>query len=549
MNFWIRIAPLLLAGWLQAVSLAWPFAFELPLLGIAQGQALWWLQLLSLAVLARALLTTTTVWQAAGQGWLFSVAWMCGTMWWLFISMHTYGGLPAWLAVVAVLVLGSCLALFYMLVCMLFRHLAGVNRAWTAILFASTWLLAELARGTWLTGFPWGAAGYAHVQGPLAALAPVVGVYGMSFVSAFVVMAGVQLFAGRQPHHPAHHLKAIPYQGIAVIVALVGAAWFSAQDTGAAAAVARPVDAAGSASASGKAAPLDITLLQGNIPQDEKFQPGTGVATALTWYAEQLQTAKTSLVITPETALPMLPQQLPPAYWARLHQQFSSGQQAALIGIPMGNRSEGYSNAVLGLKPGAGAHPALTPPYRYDKHHLVPFGEFIPPFAQWFIDLMHIPLGTFRRGDLNPPSFEWQGQRLGLNICYEDLFGEELAQRFGNPATAPTILVNVSNIAWFGNTVAIDQHLNIARLRSMELARPSIRATNTGATVIIDARGQVTQSLERHTRGALVGQVQGRTEITPYAWWVARLWLWPLWLLGLGIVGLTGWLKTRQKRR
>ncbi|MDO8768132.1 MAG: apolipoprotein N-acyltransferase, partial [Burkholderiaceae bacterium] len=296
---------------------------------------------------------------------------------------------------------------------------------------------------------------------------------------------------------------------------------------------------------SGKAGSLDVTLLQGNIPQDEKFQPGTGVATALTWYAEQLQTAKTSLVITPETAIPLLPTQLPPTYWSRLRQQFSAGPQAALIGIPLGNRAEGYSNAVLGLKPGVGADPALVPPYRYDKHHLVPFGEFIPPFAQWFINLMHIPLGTFRRGDLNQPSFEWQGQRLGLNICYEDLFGEELAQRFANPATAPTILVNVSNIAWFGNTVAIDQHLNIARLRSMELARPSIRATNTGATVIIDARGQVTQSLPRHTRGALVGQVQGRTEITPYAWVVARFWLWPWWLLGLGLVALAAW-RTRR---
>ena len=115
----------------------------------------------------------------------------------------------------------------------------------------------------------------------------------------------------------------------------------------------------------------------------------------------------------------------------------------------------------------------------------------------------------------------------------EDLFGEELAGRFANPATAPTILVNLTNIAWFGNTVAIDQHLNIARLRSMELAKPSIRATNTGATVIIDAQGQVTQSLERHTRGVLVGQVWGNTVITPYAWWVSKFWLWPLWIFGI----------------
>jgi apolipoprotein N-acyltransferase len=135
---------------------------------------------------------------------------------------------------------------------------------------------------------------------------------------------------------------------------------------------------------------------------------------------------------------------------------------------------------------------------------------------------------------------------LGLNICYEDLFGEELAGRFANPATAPTILVNLTNIAWFGNTVAIDQHLNIARLRSMELAKPSIRATNTGATVIIDAQGKVTHSLERHTRGVLVGQVWGNTVVTPYAWWVARFWLWPLWIFG-AVILLGAYWRVRRK--
>ena len=159
---------------------------------------------------------------------------------------------------------------------------------------------------------------------------------------------------------------------------------------------------------------------------------------------------------------------------------------------------------------------------------------------------MKMPLGAFNRGGLNQAPFYWQDQRWGLNICYEDLFGEELAQRFTNAATAPTILVNLTNIAWFGNTIAIDQHLNIAKLRSMELARPSIRATNTGATVIIDAQGQVTHSLERHTRGALVGQVVGNDKTTPYAWWAARFWLWPLWFLGLGILLFAFW-QVRRK--
>jgi apolipoprotein N-acyltransferase len=176
--------------------------------------------------------------------------------------------------------------------------------------------------------------------------------------------------------------------------------------------------------------------------------------------------------------------------------------------------------------------------YRYDKHHLVPFGEFVPPFFRWFTDLMSIPLGDFNRGAVGQPSLEWKGQRLAPNICYEDLFGEELGARFADAGRDPTIFVNVSNIGWFGNTLAIDQHLQISRLRSLEFERPMLRATNTGATVIIDHQGRVTQGLERYTRGVLVGTVQGRTGTTPYAWWVSRAGLWPAWLLGLAIAAL-----------
>jgi apolipoprotein N-acyltransferase len=158
--------------------------------------------------------------------------------------------------------------------------------------------------------------------------------------------------------------------------------------------------------------------------------------------------------------------------------------------------------------------------------------------------MMNIPLGDFKRGDIGQPSFDWQGQRLAPNVCYEDLFGEELGARFSSSASTPTIFVNASNIAWFGNTVAIDQHLNISRLRALEFERPFIRATNTGATVIIDHRGHVTASLLRHTQGVLVGEVEGRSGSTPYAWWVARLGLWPLWLLGL-LVSVFAWREYR----
>jgi apolipoprotein N-acyltransferase len=150
--------------------------------------------------------------------------------------------------------------------------------------------------------------------------------------------------------------------------------------------------------------------------------------------------------------------------------------------------------------------------------------------------MMNIPLGDFNRGAVGQASFEWMGQRLAPNICYEDLFGEELGARFIDSAQAPTIFVNASNIGWFGDTVAIDQHLQISRMRALEFERPMIRATNTGATVVIDHQGHVTHSLPRLVRGVLVANVEGRTGTTPFAWWVARFGLWPIWILALATV-------------
>ena len=261
---------------------------------------------------------------------------------------------------------------------------------------------------------------------------------------------------------------------------------------------------------------------------------------ALNWYGEQIRISSAALVVAPETALPLLLHQLPEGYWDSLRRNFSGGGQALLVGIPMGNRDQGYTNSVLGLRPGQ------DQPYRYDKHHLVPFGEFIPPFFKWFTAMMNIPLGDFNRGSLTQSTFDWQGQRLAPHICYEDLFGEELAMRFADPVHAPSIFVNVSNIGWFGDGVAIDQHLQIARMRALEFERPFLRATNTGATVIIDHRGRVTHTLARSTRAVLVGEVEGRKGLSPYARWVGWLGLWPIWLVCATLVIASGLWSRRQ---
>jgi apolipoprotein N-acyltransferase len=281
---------------------------------------------------------------------------------------------------------------------------------------------------------------------------------------------------------------------------------------------------------------LGVSLLQGNIPQNEKFDQSSGVPQALKWYGQQLVQNKATLVVTPETALPLLPADLPADYFSALQSRFTSAGQAALIGMPMGSFKAGYTNSVMGLKPGQ------AQPWQYDKHHLVPFGEFIPALFRWFTNLMNIPLGDFNRGALVQPTFDWQGQRLATSICYENLFSEELAAQFKDAELAPTVLVNLSNLGWFGEHVAMDQHLAIARVRTLEFDRPFLLATNTGHTAVVNHRGQVTDQLINHQAGVLNAEVEGRSGITPYAYWVSRWGQWPLVLAAL-LVLTVAWVR------
>ena len=486
----IRAAIVLLAAFANAAGLAWPFDVLFP-----TGEPQWSLQLVGLALFCWVLNSCTSQRCAFLTSVLFSTAWLCGVFWWLFVALHTYGGLSPVLATAAIVLLAAALALYYGLSAAVYWRLKSSNPIRAASLFGLLWMAAELARGTWLTGFGWGAIAYAHGDGPLRALIPWVGVYGVCAIAAALAML-------------ATHIRKLSWATVnAVPIALLALA------------------VAPHLSYTESTGKLSVTLLQGNIPQDQKFEPGTGVPAALNWYAAQHRAATTDLVVSPETAIPLLPQDLPPGYWAALQAKFQTGPSALLTGIPLGDSIAGYTNSVVGL---GGASPQV---WRYDKHHLVPFGEFTPPLFRWFTAMMNIPLGDFNRGALGQPSFEWKGQRLAPNICYEDLFGEELGVRFIDPEAAPTLFVNVSNIGWFGDTVAIDQHLQISRMRALEFERPFVRATNTGATVIIDHRAQVTAALPRLTQGALVGDVEGRSGLTPYAWWVSRLGLWPYWTL------------------
>ena len=509
---------LALAGGLHALALAWP-------LGELRGQSHGLLQLVSLVVLAACVSRSTSPKQALWQTLIFSTSWLTASTWWLYISMHVYGGMPSVLAAVAVILLSFALSGLYGLCLWAYRRWVDADAPLLAHVlgFTAAWTLADILRGTVGTGFPWGAAGYAHIDSPLRHFAPWLGVYGLSGLAAALAML---LAAPRVPR-----LASTLASRWMAAVLVFGLFWMwgaspSQPHEWASRMVAKDMRDTPTA--------LRVSLLQGNVPQDLKF--GELARDALQTYQAAMLDEDADLVVTPETALTFLPEQIPATYWQPLREIHD---RALLMGLPMRaldsastNRAPSYTNSVLGIAP-------KQADYRYDKHHLVPFGEFVPPFFQWFMAWLHIPMGDFAKGPLPQAPFQWKGQRIGVHICFEDLFGEELAQSFADPASSPTLLLNVSNLAWFGDTVALDQHLNIARMRALELGRPMLRATNTGATAVINAQGEVVDALPYETQGVLRAVVHGVDGgNTPYVRWVVR---WGLWPLVLGVLALAVW--------
>ena len=454
----------------------------------------WPLQIAALALLIHQFLGVARRRDAFLLGWAFGGAAVLAGTHWLYVSLHVYGALAAPLAVLAVVLLAASLGLLYGFALWAAFALAAPlsprrhSQAFTALAIApACWMLADWTRGWIFTGFSWVATGYAHTASPLAPYAPVIGVYGLGWLAVMLAACAALMIRQRRLHRVA---IALPVLILAGSAALSRIEWTQAQ---------------GSA--------ITVRLLQGNVPQQMKFDAANIDAT-LSLYRQMITEAPADLIATPETALPLLSTQLPAGYLEQLADFAWNHNSSLIVGVPWTTAPGIYLNSVIGFSFGQSTL------YRYDKHHLVPFGEFIPPGARWFVDLMRIPLGDFGRGDLYQQPLDVRDQWVLPNICYEDLFGEEIAAQIaaamdrGSPV--PSILLNVSNIAWFGDTIALPQHLQISQMRTLETGRPMLRATNTGATAVIDGRGQVSAQLPPFTRGTLTAAVQGMQGETPY---------------------------------
>jgi apolipoprotein N-acyltransferase len=468
----------------------------------------WPLQIATLALVFRLVVQAPGARAAALIGWAYGTGWLLAGVHWLYISMHRYGGLPGWMAVLAVLALALALGLYAALA------LGGARRlqercdigqdTMLLLVLPAAWTLAEWSRGWILTGFPWVSSGYAHSIGPLAGYAPLVGVYGLAWIGALLAASLAILPARRWP-------LALSAVLLVAGVALKSVDWTAPHGE-----------------------PITVRLLQGNVPQDLKF---VQIDATLALYNAMITASPADLIATPETAIPQFSNRLPSGYLDNLADFAQRTDSHLAIGIPVSDGPREYANSVLGFAPGAQPQ---SQPYRYDKHHLVPFGEFIPFGARWFVNMMAIPLGDFSRGALRQAPFAVRDQWVMPNICYEDLFGEEIGAqlRAGAAGEIPqaTMLLNVSNIAWFGDSIAVPQHLQVSQMRALELGRPMLRATNTGATAIIRPDGSVQAQLAPFERDTLSAEVQGFLGLTPYA----RFGNTPVVLLALALLTLAG---------
>jgi apolipoprotein N-acyltransferase len=467
----------------------------------------WPLAILSLALAFGMIDVAPSARRAAWLGWAYGLGYFLAATHWIYISLHDYGGLPAIPAMLAVLLLAAFLALYPALAAWVARRVTGEHRA--ALLLAALpamWLLTEWLRGWVFTGFPWSAIGYTQVPaGPLAGYLPVVGIYGVGGMLAWLAGAAAWLLGRRPDRHDA--LVVLAAVGLcAGGIGLSRVSWTE------------PV---------GK--PLQVALLQGAIPQNQKWGLDDLLFNLRTYY-RLMDAAQGELIVLPETAFPVFLHEspsyylkpeagraaerrfplLPDDYLAMMLDKAHSKQAALIAGVPRFGRDGAhyYNGAVLLSDP--------TRPGNY-KSHLVPFGEYVPMrwLIGWIYRILQMPLDDFAPGPSEQAPLQIGDQRIAANICYEDIFGEELLGSVRNA----TILLNLSNLAWFDGSVALAQHGQIAQARSIETGRPSLLATNSGTTAVVRADGQYQATLPERKPMILQATVQGRTGRTPYMRW------------------------------
>lgn len=476
------------------------------LLPLAYAPLSWWpLALLSLAVLF-AIWLLSSARRAAWRGWLFGLGCFGAGISWVFISIYYHGHVPLPLAITLTVMLVMYMAAFPALCGYLYARFFGggfsanVTRLKLLLVLPALWVLIEWLRGWLFTGFPWLAVGYSQVAAPLDGIAPLLGVYGVSWAVALTAALLVAVLLDANARRWA----------VAGVIGLWLSAWALGEVVW--------TDKTGE--------PIDVALLQGNIPQNIKWHPSMRLPTIDLYGNMTRDNWDADLIIWPESAFPAFYHEAE-LYLEDLSLEAREHETDLLIGILFQDLDSGrYYNTMLSL----GQDQRM-----YHKDHLVPFTEYLPlkSLLGGLVEFMRVPMSDFSKGGPHQGPLPAAGQWAGMSICFEDAFGEEVIRALPKA----TFLVNVSNDAWFNDSWAPPQHLQMAQMRAIETGRPMLRTTNTGISAVFDFDGREIARAPQFEDYALRATVQPRDGMTPYAYF-ANI---PVVVLTLASVLWLGW--------
>lgn len=462
---------------------------------------LWPLMFVSIAMACFCLQQSESARQALLRGWLYGMGMFGFGVSWVHVSMHDYGFMPLWMAIPFTAIFAAVLALFYGL-----TFYCSWRLGRSALVFAGSWLLLDWVRGWFLTGFPWLYAGYSLIDTPLAPLAPLGGVWLLTLTAVLLASSLVQL---RQPG-PQRWLAGALSMLILILTGIAHTLTFT-----------HP---------SGNSQP--VALVQGNIPQDLKWQISMRERTREIYHELTATIPDGYLVIWPESALTEFYQTITDFVESE-GETLNQRDGAFITGIPwraVENGSPTYRNSIAAI-------PLLAEDGHervYHKQKLVPFGEYVPmqSLIRGLIPFFDLPMSGFTPGDPAQGNLQTLGHTIAPFICYEILYPEQVATRsHGSDA-----LITISNDAWFGTSAGPLQHFQMARMRALETGRWLLRGTNNGVTAVIDDRGKVVDALPQFERDILLSSYQPRQGTTPFM----TTGVWP-WLLLAVLMMAAGW--------
>ncbi|WBA85713.1 apolipoprotein N-acyltransferase [Endozoicomonas sp. GU-1] len=458
-------------------------------------------------------------------GFLFGVGMFGAGTSWIYVSIHEFGAASPILAglLTGLFVLGIS-ALMIMPVFLLYSWLnqrkAGPLPPWQqALMFSGLWVLFEWVRSWLLTGFPWLLSGYALLDTPFAALAPVIGTYGLSLLLvATVCLLFALIIPAKQQRTPNIIAFFIALAGWGLSWPLNNMAWTE------------------------KNGDISFSAVQGNIPQNLKWDPDFIHTTIINYIGLSEDQWQQELIIWPENAIPLFYNRAR-GLMAQLDRLARQNNSTLILGMPVDDNAGSetrYFNSILSLGEG---YLAADGPGRYDKQKLVPFGEYVPmeSLLRGLIDFFNLPMSEFSRGDSEQTLLKAGEATIAPYICYEVVYPDFVAQM----AQESGLLITISNDTWFGKSIGPVQHFQIARMRALETGRFMIRATNDGITALIDEKGGVVKTIPRFTHGVLSATAEVRTGQTPFMVYGS----WPVLLLGFLMVILPLYFNIRTRRQ